>query len=223
MSIARIALKCLRRLVINGYQKFSDSEEVRQMFGGLVHYLPNLLVLRTILQKSPILRTVENMIILIGKICVDSSHERVIDFVLVPACVPLSKVYYSFLQKSAKDSTNGQIDEFLVNIQIQAIKIFKNVAYHQDFNIISDQNKDERLKQALDILESSLFTRDFIFEAIQLLISQFLVMDNEALDQWENDPEEFIIESESDQWEFNLRVRLLPIIVDIIDRVVQRN
>lgn len=61
------------------------------------------------------------------------------------------------------------------------------------------------MELALTALEEKLFTVDFIKNAIQLLISKYLVLSQDDLSSWTEDPESFFLEEEADHWEYHIR------------------
>lgn len=97
IKLARIALKCLRRLVINGFLQFSQDQQVVQLFSFLLEYFPKFLHCRTMLAASPLLKTLDSFIKLVGKLCVDATQERVIDFILTTPSIQLVQFYWSLL------------------------------------------------------------------------------------------------------------------------------
>jgi hypothetical protein len=68
------------------------------------------------------------------------------------------------------------------------------------------EDKDPRLEQVLSLLEINLFTPSFVISALKLLLSRYLILDQDALLNWENEAEEFVQEAESDHWEYNVLV-----------------
>ena len=72
------------------------------------------------------------------------------------------------------------------------------------------------MQQVLTNLKNQLLTPNFLVEASKLVISRYLVLTDTVLSEWEDDPEAFVLEEDSDAWEFNLRAcgeKLLSVLV----------
>ncbi|KAJ3362561.1 Importin-11 [Kappamyces sp. JEL0680] len=219
LSMARVALKCLRRLMIHGFDRFSQEQQAIDLWGFISEHLPRVLRAREPLvsqSPSPLVKLIDSFIVLVGKLCLDAGRERVIDYCLVPACIALTKYYGSILESSlTMVHRNGFTDFLMQNVQIQSIKILKNLVNHQEFSIVTEsetpfansrtEDRDPRLDSALVVLETSLFTPQFVVGMAKLLVTQYLPLDHESMLLWANEPEEFVQEEESDHWEFNLR------------------
>lgn len=52
-------------------------------------------------------------------------------------------------------------------------------------------------------------SKDFVEEAVKLLVTRFIPLNPSDLEEWMADPEEWVNleEKENDQWQFELRVR----------------
>lgn len=80
------------------------------------------------------------------------------------------------------------------------------------------EDKDPRLERALNRIETELLVPQFIIEATKLLVSRYLILDEEALEFWENDTEEFQNEADQDQWEFNRRMCAEKLLIVLVSR-----
>ncbi|KAI8899690.1 armadillo-type protein [Globomyces pollinis-pini] len=202
LSLVRVALKCLRRLLINGYQRFSQATEPVELLTKLIEFLPRFLSLREKFDPSSALfKTISSLSLLIGKIYLDVSLERVVDFVVLPSFIGIIKSYWSLLE-----ATHFKTDDpFIEAIRIQSIKMMKNVVKHRDFSVIKSKNPDPLMQNALHILENLLFTPDFVLNAAKLLISRYLILTNSDLETWADDPESFVQDEDSDHWEYQIR------------------
>jgi hypothetical protein len=142
LSIARIALKCLRRLLIHGFDSFSQDKHCIDLLNFLSRHFPPFLKVREPLvspNPSPLVKLMDSFIKLVGKILVDATQERVIDFCLVPSCIFLTKFYWSLLESSVGLVYRDGFTDFLMqSIQIQSIVILKNLVRHREFGLINE-------------------------------------------------------------------------------------
>ncbi|KAJ3274383.1 Importin-11 [Terramyces sp. JEL0728] len=143
LVLAKVSLKCLRRLTINGYQRFSEASEVTELFSSLNGYLPKL-----------------------------------------------QTIY----------------DPLYENIKIQALKMLKNIVRHPAYHVVSEKHADPKVPEALNILHGIL-TQEFVINCSKTLLSRYICLSKTDLELWEDDPESFNQEEESDHWEFSLRVQ----------------
>ena len=207
LSLSRLSLKCLRRLIINGYQRFSQNHECIEFIEFLTQVFPKLLSIRPKLKglDLKLLKIMDNFVKLIGKILLDLTQERVIDFILTPSSMELVKHFNSLLTNPDSIPSIVEDDILLESAQIQAIKALKNLVNHSEYHTVAP-HRDERVDNALELLQRNLYTSDFILSTAKLMISQFTILnDQTALQEWQDDPEAFFQEEESDVWEYNLR------------------
>lgn len=57
-------------------------------------------------------------------------------------------------------------------------------------------------------------SKEFVENAVQLLVSRFMLLGPDDLENWLSDPEDWFIleEKESDQWEYEIRVWMSSVI-----------
>jgi hypothetical protein len=227
LNLARIALKCLRRLVVHGYVHCSNAPEAAQFLSGLIAYLPKFM-------KHPLVSTtsVQKMIVLTGKVFVDLSTERVVDVVLLPCFFDIVQTYWSILEQPEWNVPS----QILETVRLQAMKIIKNLTKHRDFHLVND--KDSRTPVAIQLLETKLFTGEFIKRMTELLLSRYMILSKEDLDFWDEDAESFVHDEDLDHWEYHPRQcaeklfmtliskhrnSVCPMVIDMLQTVMDSN
>lgn len=145
LSIARIALKCMRRMICHGFNNILDSPDAQRLLSTLYQYLPKLFQVKQNLPDSTkgIPATICAISILIGKLYIDIEESDVVHFVLSSGSIEVIKFYWSFLQNSTASSRIlklTQEDSMLEKIIIQSLKLLKNVVKHPQFTIVSSSN-----------------------------------------------------------------------------------
>jgi hypothetical protein len=98
------------------------------------------------------------------------------------------------------------------------MKILKNIAQNRDFNAVASLKPDERISNAVSIVEQHFFIPEMVIEIAKLLMTRYLIFSEEDLEFWEDDPESFVQEEETDHWEYHLRV-----LIRFYCRVVLKN
>lgn len=122
-------------------------------------------------------------------------------FVKLPQCQALVFYYWDkVVQVSSLPSSAIQdSDQVIYPIRFitQALSIFKDSVAQWSPSRQAD--------------DSAVLNKGFVEEAVQLIITRLLLLDEEDLEKWSDDPEEWINieESDSDAWEFGIRVRIL--------------
>ena len=69
-----------------------------------------------------------------------------------------------------------------------------------------EKSTSSRLAQALSVVEGQLLTPKFVNSITENIISKFLILRNDDLNMWEDDPEGWINYDETDHWEYHVRV-----------------
>ena len=211
LNIARICLKCLRRLIVYGYDNLLDHALPKEFLSNLYQYLPRLVAARASMSPSSqsIYKTLSALCILIGKVYTDVENEKIIQFIHIPGCLNAVKYYWTLLESLPKDSGDWfNVDDPVVEkVTIHGLKLVKNLIKHPQFSLLN-QKKEPLVDQALHLLDQ-VFTTDFVISCAGLLINKFLVLSKEDLESWENDPESFVLEEEADHWEYHPRVDAL--------------
>lgn len=82
------------------------------------------------------------------------------------------------------------------------MKLLRNILVHREF---ITSKTDARAGEAFQILDSTLFTPEFVVRAAKLLISQYLVLNVDDFETWDGSAEDFVQEEETDAWEYNIR------------------
>jgi hypothetical protein len=138
LSIARVALKCMRKLITHGFSSILDSPGALELLASLYHYLPHLLETKTNVPASiELFKTLGSMSVLVGKLYLDVEEGSVVDFILAPHCIDVIKYYWGLLEHS---NDNSAADPIMEKILIQSLKMLKNVVKHPALSSITPSN-----------------------------------------------------------------------------------
>ncbi|KAI8924466.1 armadillo-type protein [Entophlyctis helioformis] len=216
LSLARVALKCLRRLIIHGFTDFTAHPEAVDLFRNLVGYLRSFVQIRQSLPKASngVYATLSSISILIGKVYLGLAQDRIASFVLAPDGLAVVRFYWSLLETVPRSAD----DETMETIFIQSLRILKLVIKNPAFNVVSESHKDERMPQVISLLETQLFLPDNVVSLARLLVTKYIKLSDEDLASWENDPESYIQEEEADHWEYNLRSCSEKVFMELVSK-----
>lgn len=77
-------------------------------------------------------------------------------------------------------------------------------------DILSVTDEEKALEgEARGILQMRLITSEFVSLCAEVLVSQYMLLTQSDMENWEDDPEGFVNAMDSENWEFELRVSVL--------------
>jgi hypothetical protein len=108
LSLARIALKCMRRLIVHGFNSVLESPVALSLLSTLYQYLPRFMEAKLSLPDSSfgLSKTLSSISILAGKLYLDLEDGSVTDFVLSPGCLDAVKFYWQVLKNSTEENNS---------------------------------------------------------------------------------------------------------------------
>ncbi|KAI8911068.1 armadillo-type protein [Gorgonomyces haynaldii] len=189
LSKARICLKTMRRLIVHGFESILESQDCLNLLKSLMEQLPRFMTMRSQYpeQSNGIYATLSSISILIGKLYLDLAQQSPVQFLL-------------------------QLDPTTEKILVQGLKLSKCLLKHPQLNKLNPDPKDVLAHQKLQ----SLFTPELVTDYCHLLVTKYLQLTREDLEQWSEDPEAFLIEQESDHWEFATRPCAERVLMDLL-------
>nr|KAJ3421434.1 Importin-11 [Polyrhizophydium stewartii] len=214
LTLARVALKCLRRLIVQGFPDFDKNEGVTTFTLRLLDYLQSFMKIRSTIPKasSGIYATLSSISILVGKLYIDLLQERVVNFVLSPHGITILRFYWTLLESTpAVDD-----DETSEKIVLQGLKLLKLVVKNPSFNTLKSDSGAGRMPLVVQTLDSQLFMPDSVMGLFRLLVTHYIRLSREDLATWEDDPESFAQEEETDQWEFSIKACAERVLMDLV-------
>jgi hypothetical protein len=91
----------------------------------------------------------------------------------------------------------------------------RNVLVQTQYKVVTkEQVANEDVVEANKLL-ASLFTPEVLLNLCKVLITRYFVLTSEELEEWKDDPEEFIRETESESVQDNLKVPAWPFDDDV--------
>ncbi|KIM21025.1 hypothetical protein M408DRAFT_81094 [Serendipita vermifera MAFF 305830] len=211
IRISHLSFKCLVKGVTFLWQRsrvkgFEGSEAVRAFFEVAVDRFFNFSNLRIGLFQqninpnlinSPTQSHLARHVRTYGKYFRKTQVFSVARFVKLPKCQELVFYYWDKVVQVSNLPTAAIQDSdqviYPIRFITQALSIFKDSVAQWSPSRQSD--------------DSAILNKGFVEEAVQLIITRLLLLDEEDLEKWSEDPEEWINieESDSDAWEFGVR------------------
>ncbi|OMJ07087.1 Importin-11 [Smittium culicis] len=154
------------------------------------------------------------LIVSIGKFYIEVSKFSPTSFVLMEKTVSVMQWYGNILVSNEADTPpffqyNPLLEGYDLTpnkIHLQSMLLFKaivrNLAFETDYE---SQNENSPATICNNIIAKVFFNDDFVSLLINAMITKYMVLSNKDIDKWEFEPEEWIIEEESDNWLIDIR------------------
>ncbi|KAM6965632.1 importin-11 [Aplochiton taeniatus] len=210
-----LSLKVLRKLTVHGFQVPQQNLEVMGFLNAMFERLKQFLeCCRQVGPDSMCREKLEKTIILYTKV--------LLDFLEVHPCafIPLIQRSLEFAVSYVFTPAGEGVvfERFIVQCMNLIKLIVKNDAYKPCKNI--DDSKPESLEAHK--IKTAFFTHPTLTEIGRRLVSHYLLLTEEELAMWEEDPESFAVEETGgDSWKYSLRPSTEVLFLDIFHNYSQ--
>ncbi|KAJ1677106.1 hypothetical protein EV182_006863, partial [Spiromyces aspiralis] len=211
----RFALKIIRRLLVHGILNQSHNADAVEFFKESLECLNRLFLLEeSIVNKdnheAMLLRKV---ILLFGKLYLDLQEYNTLEFVRMPGSMLVVKWYWERIHSHAdrRQSAPGPKSHF-DRLLVQGLLLFKRVLKNTIYSAgergkyqRSSHNEDPEARACIQELNAHLFTPGFVAQLADTLIRGYIMLQPEDIENWEDDPEEWLKSEEADHYEHDSR------------------
>ncbi|KEY68462.1 hypothetical protein S7711_01234 [Stachybotrys chartarum IBT 7711] len=213
MRNSLFALKILRRLVINGYERPHEDKTVQafwtlsqDQFGHLLRFVSGDSAVPPAYQT-----VIGNHLLQFSKLHNDVADHHAASFAHLPNTIPLIHAYWNLVSKfaevfsqsggirqasntsgAAKPKVEGPILERLALKGLLLIRSCLKMAFQpaQTYKYRSPEMKVEQ-ERAITIIKTELFEAKLVLEIAETIITRLFMFRKSDLDAWEDDPEEW--------------------------------
>ncbi|KAF7694787.1 hypothetical protein HF521_006510 [Silurus meridionalis] len=194
-----LSLKVLRKLTVNGFVEPHQNMEVMGFLGAVFDRLRQCLECCGHVGGAHACREkLEKIIILYTKVFLDFLETHPYSF--IPLIQHSLEFSVSFIFTEQGDGL--VFERFIVQCMNLIKMIIKNAAYKPAKNI--EDSKAENLEAHR--IKSDFFTHSTLSEMCKRLVCKYLLLTQEELNMWEEDPESFAVEETGgDSWKYSLR------------------
>ncbi|CAM1504450.1 Fc.00g020410.m01.CDS01 [Cosmosporella sp. VM-42] len=240
MMNSLFALKILRRLVILGYERPHSDKTVEQFwtmsqnqFGQLLNFVSHGSTIPTPYQDM-----VGKHLLQFTKLHIDMSEQHAASFAVLPNSLSLVHAYWELVAKfaevfdksggirqgsgeagTAKSKVEGPLLERLALKGLLLLRACVNIAFHrvQTFKYRAPETKAEQ-EQARDIIKNELLKPDLVVQIANSIITHLFVFRKADLEAWEEDPEEWEQQeqSEGNAYEWEVRPCAEKLFLDLL-------
>jgi hypothetical protein len=227
MLSSLLALKVLRRLVATGYERPHGDKTVEQFwtlsqnqFGQLLGFVSHDSAV-----SPPYQDVVGKHLLQFTKLHIDVAEEHAASFAFLPNSLSLVHAYWDLVARfaevfdrsggirqgngapgTAKSKVEGPLLERLALKGLILLRACIKIGFHtvQTFKYRSPETKAEQ-EQAKNIIKTELLKEDFVVQIVNSIITHLFVFRKADLEAWEEDPEEWEQQEQSEgnayEWE----------------------
>ncbi|ODV88553.1 hypothetical protein CANCADRAFT_124414 [Tortispora caseinolytica NRRL Y-17796] len=215
LLLAHLSLKCACKLVVSCVDNLPNSEHTCIMFSEMSNALPQLFQIRSTDIGSILLA---KHIQRIGKCYLAIIEAKPYSFVLMPRAPDIIRSYISLADSKADifrlnptEVTPEMDADFWKAVSLQALKLFRSLALFivkREGGLAvrsAADNKHEQFKLAFQIAKNDILTIEYVDYLSNLLLTKFFPLTPTHLEQWQDDPEQWIYDETQASWEYDLR------------------
>lgn len=210
-----LSLKVLRKLTVHGFQEPQQNMEVMGFLNAVFERLKQFLECRRQVHPDSSCREkLEKTIILYTKVLLDFLEHHPCAF--IPLIQRSLEFAVSYVFTPVGEGVT--FERFIVQCMNLIKMILKNDAYKPNKNI--EDSKPESLEAHK--IKTAFFTHPTLTEIGRRLVSHYLLLTEEELAMWEEDPESFAVEETGgDSWKYSLRPCTEVLFLDIFHNYSQ--
>lgn len=202
LEMSRVCLKILRQMIVHGFPRFSTILEALQFLNNLFERIPALMQLRIQLPpEHPLVGNLEQNICLMTKTLREVQNHHPIGF--VPFITPSLQLVNTFV---FTPDNQGQLFERFV---IQVLNLFSQILRCEDYSPpetirLSEVSPPPQVMEAHQA-KLTFFKASACQAMLERLVCHFMLLSDEELRDWEEDPEDFVQEKAGEMYQHSLR------------------
>ncbi|KAF9204782.1 hypothetical protein BGZ49_004879 [Haplosporangium sp. Z 27] len=213
LETSHLALKCLRRVVVHGFPEFSTSEGPVTFFRLALEHLQKFMAFKESIpeQCSFLVTAVDSHIKLIGKFYLDLMDAQPRQFILTAGAGDVLRFYWGLLAGNENEHGAAPAQTTL----IQALLLIKKTLKDPQF-ILADKDPEPTVVRCRHIIENEFMTAETTTKLAEILITKYMRLTQDDLDEWDSSPEEWAIEEEADSWKYQIRPSAEKVFMDLL-------
>ncbi|KAF9971529.1 hypothetical protein BGZ73_005515 [Actinomortierella ambigua] len=212
LETSLLALKCLRRVIVHGFTDIHTAEGPRAFLALVLDHLQQFVSFKENIPEpcSFLLSSIEAHIKLIGKFYLDFMELHPRQFILTPSASRVLAYYWKLLSENGDNGVNHAPTTL-----IQGLLLIKKTLKDPQF-ILSDKDPEPIVVQCRHIIENEFMTPDTTAKLAEILITKYMRLNEDDMDQWDSDPEGWALEEEADSWRYQLRPCAEKVFMDLL-------
>ncbi|KAF9981405.1 hypothetical protein BGZ75_007340 [Mortierella antarctica] len=213
LETSHMALKCLRRIVVHGFPEFATTEGPVAFFRLALEHLQKFMAFKESIpeQCSFLVTAVDSHIKLIGKFYLDLMDAHPRQFILSPGAGDVLRFYWGLLAGNGNEHGAAPAQTTL----IQGLLLIKKTLKDPQF-ILTNRDPEPVVVQCRHIIENEFMTAETSNKLAEILITKYMRLTEDDLEEWDNNPEEWALEEEADSWRYQLRPCAEKVFMDLL-------
>ncbi|KAF9938731.1 hypothetical protein BGZ67_010495 [Mortierella alpina] len=213
LETSHMALKCLRRIVVHGFPEFATTEGPVAFFRLALEHLQKFMAFKESIpeQCSFLVTAVDSHIKLIGKFYLDLMDAHPRQFILSPGAGDVLRFYWGLLAGNGNEHGAAPAQITL----IQGLLLIKKTLKDPQF-ILTNRDPEPVVVQCRHIIENEFMTAETSNKLAEILITKYMRLTEDDLEEWDNNPEEWALEEEADSWRYQLRPCAEKVFMDLL-------
>lgn len=208
LEVSYLALKVLRRIITEGYEKPEKDESVCEFLKLSVTHLQQLLSQHELFSKFDIY---EKFIKCYGKLYYTLVTEQPATFILIPCSTEILITYTKLLFEKASIvyNENSEVNgDFWEHVTIRGFLLLKRViTFTRKKGVITLKSRND--KQSIDLsinkINTEFLNENIVKQLVDILVEWYLKLRPSELENWFCDPEEWINEQMITSYEYQIR------------------
>ncbi|CCF59679.1 hypothetical protein KAFR_0H02700 [Kazachstania africana CBS 2517] len=209
LQVAYLALKVLRRIVCEGYEKPHKDESVCEFLKLTIGHFDLLVANQATLGKYDIY---ERFIKCYGKLYYNLVAESPATFILLPCSIRILISYTKLLFEKASEVYSESTEvtgDFWENTTIRALLLLKRVITftNKKGNVITLKARSDKqsIQASINRINVEFLNENLVKKLVDVLMESYLKLRPSELENWFLDPEEWINEQMATSYEYQIR------------------
>lgn len=203
---AMLVLRILKKLVIYGFQKPMESPKLAEFLKSTFDRVKNLLECRIRIKSTPfdyvpLLERHEKFVLKHMKLLTEFQEYHRLAFVTFAPEVLEFSFNYAFFEGTQLIFDGNQLS--LPNFVIHCLNLIKGYLLNSTGNVYNSKPTADELKLA-DVMKE-FFTPNRLEFIMEKLLMHYFLLTPSDIEQWEDDPENYVTDEGGDSWKYSLR------------------
>ncbi|KAI8326315.1 ARM repeat-containing protein [Martensiomyces pterosporus] len=225
----RLCLKTLRRLLIFGYEKPTEADEAAKDFylatiGHQAAFYELFKSLPAESRDSDDCTVLKKIILLYGKMYLDFQKYHAVRFITMPGVKAMLEWYWVQIQDEAPKMVASMSDldsspePVLEPVLVQGLTLYKSVIKNYFYMADDDGTMDSNVKRCRQVIDGEILTAGFVEQMANTLMYSYIPLKAKDLLMWQDDPEAWLTEEDSDYWAFDVRRCAEHVFTDLVSQ-----
>ncbi|KAJ1807625.1 hypothetical protein LPJ75_004760, partial [Coemansia sp. RSA 2598] len=165
------------------------------------------------------------IVLLYGKMYLEFQKYHAVRFITMECVKKILEWYWVQILSEAPKMVSSPTDPenapelVLGSLLIQGMELYKNVVKNF-FYAIDEANTepDNDARRCRQIIDGEILVPNFVTQMAETLINYYIPLKAKDLEMWQDDPETWMVEEDSDYWSFDVRRSAERLFVDVVDQ-----